>query len=533
MGRRWKRLWRYGRALIIPLVLWGAVAITLQVPIRAWLEGSESNDREVLREWLTEARGFRDTLPAMVERYVQKKKQKDPLLYLERKRIEEHLSSLGEVITRMYSSQLPLFPTIYRVEIRFGQEHKTAPIVWDSQVPYDETQSRQLSHRISRDAVVHLSYQLHAFDKRQREKEIRAERARNLSLLAVLATGLALGWVIYQQHRERERERQRQQTKQQIDEKERQRLEAELQRQEEEQKRKDAEQDLLQQRLAAQTTERKLLEVKSQLLASIGIMAGSYAHNIKNLLVRPNDLLNRCLDGNSLSSEQAGMLHEVKQTLGTVTERLQQILRTVRRDPSQSELCSVNLGDLLTDLKNTWEEMAWDKWKLQLKLELEEDGLLLPADRSHLQQAIENLLFNARDATFDMRNHLREEARQGHPGDPVAKKQALLEAVAWKGEVSLRAWRKGEEIFLEVKDNGIGMTEEVLEHCTETHFSTKRNDATFEGHGAGMGLGLSFVQVILEHHAATMDIEAEPLRGARFLIRFPTKLPMAQEGISR
>jgi len=65
-------------------------------------------------------------------------------------------------------------------------------------------------------------------------------------------------------------------------------------------------------------------------------MAGSYAHNIKNLLVRPNDLLRRCLEGDGLSSDQVHMLHEVRQTLGTVTERLQQILRTVRRDPSRS-----------------------------------------------------------------------------------------------------------------------------------------------------------------------------------------------------
>ena len=41
--------------------------------------------------------------------------------------------------------------------------------------------------------------------------------------------------------------------------------------------------------------------MKSQLYASIGIMAGSYAHNIKNLLVRPNDLLARCLEADGLS----------------------------------------------------------------------------------------------------------------------------------------------------------------------------------------------------------------------------------------
>src|SRR5205807_7896337 len=86
----------------------------------------------------------------------------------------------------------------------------------------------------------------------------------------------------------------------------------------------------LEEKLARQAAERAALELKSQLYASIGIMAGSYAHNIKNLLVRPNDLLGRCLEADGLSHDQETMLHEVRQTLGTVTERLQQILRTVR-----------------------------------------------------------------------------------------------------------------------------------------------------------------------------------------------------------
>ena len=55
----------------------------------------------------------------------------------------------------------------------------------------------------------------------------------------------------------------------------------------------------------AAEAERTNLEMRSQLYASIGIMAGSYAHNIKNLLVRPNDLLRRCLEGDGLQSDQA------------------------------------------------------------------------------------------------------------------------------------------------------------------------------------------------------------------------------------
>jgi signal transduction histidine kinase len=36
-----------------------------------------------------------------------------------------------------------------------------------------------------------------------------------------------------------------------------------------------------------------------------------------------------------------------------------------------------------------------------------------------------------------------------------------------------------------------------------------------------MGLGLSFVAVVLEHHGATLEIESEPLEGALFRLKFP------------
>src|SRR5256886_6930032 len=62
----------------------------------------------------------------------------------------------------------------------------------------------------------------------------------------------------------------------------------------------------------AADAERDALELKSQLYASIGIMAGSYAHNIKNLLVRPNDLLTRCIESDGVPHDHQAMLQEVK-----------------------------------------------------------------------------------------------------------------------------------------------------------------------------------------------------------------------------
>ena len=52
----------------------------------------------------------------------------------------------------------------------------------------------------------------------------------------------------------------------------------------------------------------------------------------------PNDLLRRCMEQDGLQPQQRDMLKEVGTTLGTVTERLQQILKTVRRDPTRPPL---------------------------------------------------------------------------------------------------------------------------------------------------------------------------------------------------
>ena len=182
---------------------------------------------------------------------------------------------------------------------------------------------------------------------------------------------------------------------------------------------------------------------KSQLYASIGIMAGSYAHNIKNLLVRPNDLLARCLESDGVPGEQQGMLQEVKSTLGTVTERLQQILRTVRRDPANTEMTRVDLAALVRESQRTWAEMGREKWKLAVTAEVPREPLWVNGDLSHLQQAVENLLFNARDATFEMRNYLRDEAKR--EPDPATRRQKLLDAAAWRGEVGVRLSRDGDD----------------------------------------------------------------------------------------
>jgi signal transduction histidine kinase len=519
------RIWRYVRGLAAPALLWGLFVIALVNLLPAWLGGDDEYDQRAIREWIDEAAVPRETLPQIVSDYLDQvikareidadaSPASDLLLGLRAEKIEEHLTSLG-TISKVNRSQSPLFTTIYRLEVDFDDDLHLPPIVWDSGEPRHPTQYRELKgHRLTDHATVTIAYQLHAYNKRARAEQRANARLRWISGLAVAGTLLAFAWVYLVQRRERERDRHRLVAQQQVDQAQR--------RQEE------AERKLLGQQLATQAAERQALELKSQLYASIGIMAGSYAHNIKNLLVRPNDLLRRCLEADGVPSEQERMLQEVRQTLGTVTERLQQILRTVRRDPSRSEMTRIDLNALIRELNYTWKDLAREKWKLDLTLDVGDQPLWIEADWSHLQQAVENLLFNARDATFEMRNNLRERARN-EDLEQADRRQALIAAAGWKGSVLLRTTQQGGHAVLEVRDNGAGMTDEVRRRCTETHFTTKRDNAIYEGDSTGMGLGLSFVAVILQHHKAELEIESQPSAGTVFRVRFPTAGSAAEE----
>jgi signal transduction histidine kinase len=551
--------WRYVGRLAPLAVLWAVLVGLLGWLLYTRASWNEDSDRADVREWIDNTRVFRKTLTELAREYVD-------LLHAEnhgvdhadrvrskRAEIAEHLRAMVEP-TRMYTGQLPLFPNLYSLEVEFDgvsdlDGRAVGPIDWVSPKPRPEgsarAQLRTLEYepnlrRPGSRITVRCVYQLHSFNRMQKQQdEFQFWQTVGAAVL-VPTTLFAMFLVARFLRRERARElekwraaaeaehRHRELLAAQVEREliERSLLESRVKQQEAERASEELGRKLLEQELAAAKltnraaeAERQALEMKSQLYASIGIMAGSYAHNIKNLLVRPNDLIARCMEAADTDGEQHGMLEEVKATLGTVTERLQQILRTVRRDPTSAEVTSVDVTSLLRETARTWVEMGRDKWKLALSADVPAEAVRITGDLSHLQQAVENLVFNARDATFEMRNYLRDEAKR--ETDPAARRQKLLDAAAWKGAVHLAARRDGEHLVLEVRDNGIGMTEEVRRNCLRAHFSTKRDNALYEGYSAGMGLGLSFVAMVIEHHGATLEIDSAPLRGTTFRLRFP------------
>ncbi len=82
--------------------------------------------------------------------------------------------------------------------------------------------------------------------------------------------------------------------------------------------------------------------------------------------------------------------------------------------------------------------------------------------------------------------------------------------------------KPGSYIMLLIKDNGIGMNQEILSHIFEPFFTTKEK-------GKGTGLGLSTLYGIVKQSDGFVWVESVPQQGASFRIYFPVHDQRAEE----
>ncbi len=88
------------------------------------------------------------------------------------------------------------------------------------------------------------------------------------------------------------------------------------------------------------------------------------------------------------------------------------------------------------------------------------------------------------------------------------------------GAVVVRAHRAGDEVVIEVQDNGMGIPPEERDRIWQRLF---RGDKSRSQHG--LGLGLSLVKAIVEAHGGRADVHSVPERGSIFEIRLPATPP--------
>jgi len=85
-----------------------------------------------------------------------------------------------------------------------------------------------------------------------------------------------------------------------------------------------------------------------------------------------------------------------------------------------------------------------------------------------------------------------------------------------KGEIEISARGSEKELVLCVKDNGVGMDRNTMQHVFEPFYSTSDRDGT--------GLGMHIVKTVVEAHKGVVDVTSEVGVGTRISIRLPLRL---------
>jgi signal transduction histidine kinase len=89
------------------------------------------------------------------------------------------------------------------------------------------------------------------------------------------------------------------------------------------------------------------------------------------------------------------------------------------------------------------------------------------------------------------------------------------QAIEGHGTITLRSGTDNTGIWIEIADNGGGMTEQVRKRLFEPFFTTKP-----VGKGTGLGLSVSW-DIIVNKHGGSIDVKSELGKGTTFIIRLP------------
>ena len=246
--------------------------------------------------------------------------------------------------------------------------------------------------------------------------------------------------------------------------------------------------------------ERKLQQL--DILASLFTVTAGVAHEIKNPLAAISlhiQLMQRLLrqaDPDEKALQNPRQLQEYCAIVQEEIERLNtfvtDFLLTVR--PMELELKSQNIHEVIMTCVELLEPELKNK-NIQLKLELSENLHHVALDASMFHRLLLNIVQNAIQAIEEKTEQLGEEMRR-----------------LYIGRLQLASYQKNDRIYLEIADNGCGMSDATQKKILEPFFTTRVK---------GSGLGMTMVLRILQTHNGDLQIQSEESAGTLLRIILP------------
>ena len=225
----------------------------------------------------------------------------------------------------------------------------------------------------------------------------------------------------------------------------------------------------------------------SQRLLSLGQIALGVVHDLKNVLVHPLGLqlqrIERALESQSTDKARDAIksMREVLDDGIEGIDRMLQFTQPDRRD-TRAKVDVENIVWRATEIARAYARSLAAQPEIELAYE-QGRPKRLACDAFELLAALVNVMFNAIDAVSER-----------------------------GGKVTVRTGTAQKRVWIEIADDGPGMTNEVRDRIFEPFFTTKTD---------GIGIGLAMVKACIESHRGTIAIDSHPGGGTKFRIELP------------
>ncbi len=231
--------------------------------------------------------------------------------------------------------------------------------------------------------------------------------------------------------------------------------------------------------------------VRSQRLASIGRLAAGVAHEIRNPLSSIKGFA-------TYFKERYKDVPGDKETADIMIQEVDRLNRVISQllefaSPTRIQKSPVKIVPLIQESVKLIESDAKRKGII-LKLNIEEEDPIIPADPDKLKQVLLNLYLNA------------------------------IEAMDKGGKLIIRVGTdfNKNSMFIKISDTGHGIKHEDLPHIFDPYFTTK---------SSGTGLGLAIAHKIIESHGGEIRVISNHRQGTEVTIFLPLNPSMKdQEG---
>ncbi len=236
-------------------------------------------------------------------------------------------------------------------------------------------------------------------------------------------------------------------------------------------------------------TERQGLEealLHSQKMKAVGQLTGGLAHDFNNLLAVIIGSLELVSPG-SPDAPRISRALKAAERGALLTQRLLAFSRKQSLHPQ-----AVAMQPLLENLNELLRHSL--PATLTLEIEAQQPAWAAWIDVGQLENALINLVMNARDA--------------------MEGRSDVIRIRTWNQRVTRSDGRRQDMVALEVADRGCGMSQAIKAQVFEPFFTTKQT-------GSGSGLGLSMVYGFIRQSGGRVEIESAPEQGTTVRLHLP------------